>query len=94
MDLVQEQLPFSVRNSVIADGCLFEGEVETPVIFRGVKIGRGAKVRNSIVMQDTIIEDNASLDCVIIDKNSVVRDNVKIAGHPAMPFFIGKGIML
>ena len=84
----------SVRNSVIADGCLFEGEVENSVIFRGVKIGRGAKVRNSIVMQDTIIEDNASLDCVIIDKNSVVRDNVKIAGHPAMPFFIGKGIML
>lgn len=30
------------KNAVIADGCVIEGTVENSIIFRGVKIGRGA----------------------------------------------------
>ena len=43
----------SVKNSMIADGCVIEGTVENSIIFRGVKIGRGTVVRNSILLQDT-----------------------------------------
>ena len=28
-----------------ADGCIIEGEVENSILFRGVKIAKGAKVR-------------------------------------------------
>ena len=56
-----------VKNSMLADGCIVEGEVENSVIFRGVKIGKGAKVKNCVIMQDTVIEValNAADACYI-----------------------------
>ncbi|MBR7082921.1 MAG: glucose-1-phosphate adenylyltransferase subunit GlgD, partial [Clostridia bacterium] len=38
-----------VKDSLVADGCVIEGEIENCILFRGVKIGRGAKVKNSIL---------------------------------------------
>lgn len=84
----------SVRNSLVADGCVIEGEVQNCVIFRGVKIGRGTVVRNSILLQDTYVGQDASLNCVITDKNAVIRDTRVLSGHSTMPFFIGKGMMV
>lgn len=42
---VKYDLDSKVSNSLIADGCIIEGEVENSVLFRGVKVGKGAKVR-------------------------------------------------
>ena len=39
-----------VSNSLIADGCVIDGEVENCVLFRGVKVGRGAKLKNCVIM--------------------------------------------
>lgn len=83
-----------VSNSLISDGCVIEGTVENCILFRGVKVGKGAVVRNSIVMQDTIIGDNASLNCVITDKNVVVGDKRSLSGCETLPYFIQKGTML
>ena len=52
-----------VSNSMIADGCTIEGEVENSIIFRGVHVGRGAVVKNCILLQDTYVGDNVSLNC-------------------------------
>ena len=79
------------KNSFIADGCVIEGTVENSIIFRGVKIGRGTVVKNSILMQDTYTGSNVSLNCVITDKNVVIRDDRCLSGHETMPFFVGKG---
>ena len=83
-----------VKNSLIADGCVIEGHVENSIIFRGVHIGRDTVVRNSVLMQDTYIGNDVSLDCVISDKSSTVVDGVTLSGHSSMPFFIGKGVMV
>ena len=83
-----------VKNSIVADGCVIEGEVENCVIFRGVKIGKGTVVRNSILLQDTYVGENVTLNCVITDKNTVVRDSRVLSGHETMPFYIGKGVMV
>lgn len=40
-----------VKNSLVADGCVIEGTVENCVLFRGVKIEKGAKVKNCILMR-------------------------------------------
>lgn len=53
-----------VRNSLVSDGCIVEGTVENSILFRGVKVGRGTVVRNSIVMQDTVIGENVRMNCV------------------------------
>ena len=84
----------SVKNSMIADGCFIEGTVENSIIFRGAKIGRNATVKNSVIMQDTIVGDGAFLNCVITDKNAVVRDQRMLCGAETQPFYVSKGKMI
>lgn len=83
-----------VKNSYVADGCVIEGTVENSIIFRGVHIGKGTVVKNSILLQDTYTGDNVNLNCVITDKNVVIRNNRVLSGHESMPFFISKGAMV
>ena len=83
-----------VKNSLIADGCVIEGEVENSILFRGVKVGKGTAVRNSILMQDTLTGENVRLSCVITDKNVIIKDDRELCGHETMPFYIGKGMMV
>ena len=79
-----------VTNSVVAEGCVIEGTVENSIIFRGVKVGKGAVVKNSILFQDTYVCEGAQLNCVIADKNVVIKDGRMLSGHESMPFYIGK----
>lgn len=83
-----------VKNSLVADGCIIDGTVENSIIFRGVKISRGATVKNSILFQDTVIGENVFLNCVITDKNVVIRDGRILSGHETLPFFVEKGKMI
>ena len=80
-----------VKNSFIADGCVIEGTVENSILFRGVKVGRGTVVKNSILMQDTYTGSDVTLNCVITDKDVTIRDGRHLSGHETMPFFVGKG---
>lgn len=83
-----------VTNSLIADGCVIEGTVENSIIFRGVNVARGTVIKNSIIMQDSIIGKDVVLNCVIADKNTVIRDGRKLSGHETLPFFIDKGVII
>ena len=80
-----------VRNSLIADGCVIQGTVENSILFRGVKVGKNTHIKNSIIMQDTLTGENVYLNCVITDKNVVIRDGRVLSGHETKPFFIDKG---
>lgn len=81
-------------NSLVADGCVIDGEVENCILFRGVKIKKGAKVRNSILLQNTVVGENTNLNCVIADKNVMIMEDRNLSGHETMPFFITKGKMI
>lgn len=83
-----------VKNSLIADGCVIEGEVYNSIIFRGVKISRGTVVKNSILMQDTITGENVRLNAIITDKDVVIRDGRQLSGCDNHPFFISKGSVI
>lgn len=83
-----------VTNSLVADGCVIEGVVENSIIFRGVKVGKGSLVRNSILMQDTVVGNDVSLGCVVSDKNVLIKDGRNLSGHSTLPFFIAKGTMI
>ena len=83
-----------VKNSMIADGCQIFGEVENSIIFRGTKIGKGTVVKNSILFQDTFTGENVTLNCVIADKNVVIRDNKNLSGDETLPFYLSKGKMI
>ncbi len=83
-----------VKNSLVSDGCFIEGTVENCILFRGVKIGRGAVVKNCIIMTDNIIGENCNLAYVVSDKDSVIRDNRTLAGCEKQPYFINKGSLI
>ncbi len=83
-----------VKNSLISDGCVIEGIVENSILFRGVKVEKGAVIRNSIILQDCIIGANTSLDCVITDKNVVISDRKTLGGCATLPYYIPKGTRL
>ena len=79
-----------VQNVMAADGCLIEGDVENSVLFRGVKVAKGAKVKNSILMQGTVIEAGASVEYLVADKNVTIRAGKEMKGTDTFPVYIAK----
>ena len=97
---VRDQVPAiygmdaKVSNSLIADGCKIEGEVENSILFRGVTVAKGAKVKNAIIMQDSFVGENTNLECVILDKKVIVKPGKKLCGDSSYPVYVGKGIVI
>ncbi len=87
---VKYGLDSKVTNSLIADGCVIDGEVENCVLFRGVKIGKGSVVKNSILMQDTVVGENAKIDYAITDKNVVVSNGRNLSSSETYPIYVAK----
>ena len=83
-------LTSSVKNSIIAQGCVIDGEVENCVLSKGVYVGEGAKISNCIVMQDTKIGCNTNLNYVIIDKDVTIKDGRSLMGFDSYPIYIAK----
>ncbi len=79
------------QNSLIAGGCEIDGSVENSILFRGVRIGRDVTVKNSIVMQDSIIYEESDLNWVILDKHTSVGPRTTLKGTPQYPVVIPKG---
>lgn len=79
-----------VENSFIADGCTIEGTVINSIIFRGVKVSKGAVVKNCILMQDTNVGQDTTLDHVVTDKNVTIKEKNNLAGCEKVPYYLGK----
>ncbi|MCP4538924.1 MAG: glucose-1-phosphate adenylyltransferase [Chloroflexi bacterium] len=67
-----------VKQSLITDGCVIEGTVEHSVLSPGVRVGPGAVVRHSVVMTDSVVEENAVVDHAIVDKRVRVGAGAQI----------------
>ena len=83
-----------VKNSLIADGCVIEGTVENSILFRGVHVKKGTVVKNSIMLQNSCTGENVTLNCVIADKNVIIRDERVLSGSEVLPYYIAKGKMI
>jgi glucose-1-phosphate adenylyltransferase len=83
-----------VTNSIVANGCIIEGDVENSILFRGVYVGKGSSVKNSILLPGTEVNDNAELQYVVIDKNVSVRNRSRLIGNAEFPVVIRKGAMV
>jgi glucose-1-phosphate adenylyltransferase len=70
-----------VLDSLINEGCVIEGEIERSVLFQGVKVEKGAIVRESVIMPDAIIGKNAFIEKAIIPADVKVPDGAIICGN-------------
>ena len=82
------------KSSLVADGCIIEGEVENSILFRGVRVEKGAKVQNCILMQGTVIQQGATLKYAITDKNVQVNAGRMLMGHETYPLAIAKNAVV
>ncbi|MFI3325192.1 MAG: glucose-1-phosphate adenylyltransferase subunit GlgD [Clostridia bacterium] len=83
-----------VTNSIVADGCAIEGEVDGCVLFRGVKIGKGSVLKNCVIMQDSVIGENVKMTKIISDKDVIVKDNAEIKGAESYAMYLKKGTVI
>ena len=70
-----------IVNSSITEGCEIHGEVINSVIGADVKIGKGALVRDSVIMSGVIIEEDVTVEYSIIDGDVHIGKGAKI-GKP------------
>ena len=80
----------SAKNIMAADGCVIEGEVEDSILFRGVEIAKGARVKNCVLMQGTVIEAGADIEYVITDKNVTITADKELKGTDSFPIYVAK----
>ncbi|MEG6585395.1 glucose-1-phosphate adenylyltransferase subunit GlgD [Dendrosporobacter sp. 1207_IL3150] len=83
-----------ISNAMVANGCIIEGEVENSVLFRGVKVNKGACIRNSIIMQKCEIAENAIIENVICDKDVIITNGKWLKGDQRYPLVIEKGTVI
>ncbi len=79
-----------VKNALVADGCVIEGQVENSILFRGVHVKPGARIFNSIVMQGAEVGENVILDHVILDKGVKILPGRTLQGYDSFPIVIRK----
>jgi glucose-1-phosphate adenylyltransferase len=79
-----------VQNSLVANGCHIEGEVRNSILFRGVRVHKGATISDSIILQKCTIEEGASLDTVIMDKDAWISPGRELKGSREAPLTVGK----
>lgn len=84
----------NVTNSLIANGCKIEGTVINSIIFRRVNVAKGAIVKDSIIMQNSDIRENCTVENVITDKSVVLTEGTELKGSPKNPVVVGKGSIL
>lgn len=80
----------SVSNALVANDCIIDGVIKDSIIFRGAKIGKGARIFNSIIMEKCVIEENAQVEHAILDKGARVTEGKVICGAKENPLVIGK----
>ena len=80
-----------IDNCLLADGCAIDGSIRNSVVFRNVKVGKGAKIKNCILMQDCEIGADADLSYCIIDKLSNVSAGTHLRGANDYPIILPVG---
>lgn len=79
-----------VNQSFLANGCIVDGEVDGSILFRGVEVGAGAVIKDSIIMQRCKIEAGVYLENVILDKDVLVTANERLIGSKDKPYVVAK----
>ncbi|MEE0928445.1 MAG: glucose-1-phosphate adenylyltransferase subunit GlgD [Acutalibacteraceae bacterium] len=68
------------KNAIIADGCIIEGTVKNSVLFRGVKVAKGAIIENCVLMEGTTVGKDSIVRNVITDRFVKITDNQAVDG--------------
>ena len=71
----------SVKNSLVASGCIINGTVEDSVLFKKVYVGNNCTIKNSIILNDVYIGDNTHIENCIVESRDTIRANADYVGE-------------
>ncbi|MCI6869318.1 MAG: glucose-1-phosphate adenylyltransferase [Selenomonadales bacterium] len=83
-----------VKRSMVNEGSMVRGTVERSVLFSGVRVGKDAKVTDSVVMPFAKIEDGAEVQYAIVAQNCVIKAGAKVIGAPGAISVIPEGTVV
>ena len=67
-----------VKNCYVTEGCEIEGDIENSIIFEGVTVEKGAKVRDSIILPCSHIGKDTVIQKAIIGSNTYISEGSEI----------------
>jgi glucose-1-phosphate adenylyltransferase len=67
-----------VKESLINEGCIIDGEVDKSVLFQGVTVGNGSVIRESVIMPDAAIGSNCLIEKAIVPCDVQIPDGTVI----------------
>ena len=81
----------SATNSYIANGSIIEGTVINSILGRGVRVKKGAVLKNAIIGSDASISENIHIENAIVDKEAQVIHVKEVVGTADNPLYIAQG---
>ena len=67
-----------IQNSLVYNGCIVEGEVESSILFPGAHVKKGAKIKDSVLFFNNVVGRDARLEKVISDVNVTIGNGAII----------------
>lgn len=81
----------NVKDCVVGNGCIIEGNVENCVIGRNVIIKKGTFIKDSIIMPDTLINNNVKMEKCVVDRLAILTYVKELKGNDNEPLYIKRG---
>ncbi len=78
------------KNSLVADNCIIEGEIDNCIVFSGCRIGSNTKLKNCIVMRGVTVGEHAELSYIVADKYASFSDRTVLTGSAKLPTVVPK----
>lgn len=72
----------TIKDSLVVDGCYVAGDVQQSILSLDVKVGKGSKITDSLIMSNVVIGENCTISCAIIGEHAVIADGASIIGTP------------
>ena len=82
----------AVSDSLISDGCNIFGSVSGSVLSGGVTVKAGARVIDSVIMEDATVCENAFVSCAIVGRGCVIGRGARFEGTAEEPLLVSGGL--
>jgi glucose-1-phosphate adenylyltransferase len=80
----------NAQSALISNGCQIEGSVNESILGRNVKVGKGARVDNCIVMPGAVIGDGVYATGLIIDKDAHLINSKEVTAVSDTPYYVSR----
>ena len=80
----------SVKNSLVASGCIINGTVENSILFKKIFVGNNCVIKNSIILNDVYLGDNTYIENCIVESRDTIRANARYVGENGVKIVVEK----